>query len=249
MKRSLKNIIGYSINPVGDGPKGKVKDFLFDEEKWVIRYMEADFGSFFESKRVLIPRLFIGTPDWDKEEISINLSEKDIDSCPAPEKKLPISRAYEMELNKYYDIDHYWMYDFGAVENPMLYPPRPVGIPAKLVDEKDLDTSLRSYDEVTGYHINALDGKLGHIDDIIVDDEDWQIVYLIADTSNWLPWSKKVILPIDFLNDISYVNQEVSIHLEKDSIKNAPEFDRSRPLEPAEEKSVYDFLSSIMVDK
>jgi len=248
MKRSLKYLIGYSIEST-DGPKGKVKDFLFDEDRWVIRYMEADLGNFFDMKRVLIPRTFFKSPDWENEKIPVNLDDRDIESCPALDKKMPVYRAYEMELNQHYDINNYWMFDMAATENPMIYPPRPLGIPVKEVSEDELDTSLRSFNEVTGYHIKASDGTMGHIDDIIIDDDDWQIVYLIADTSNWLPWSKKVMLPLDFLGEISYVKQHVSIKLKKESIRNAPEFDINRPLKISEEKSVYDFMSSIMLDK
>ncbi|MBS0010092.1 MAG: hypothetical protein KFF49_01695, partial [Bacteroidales bacterium] len=237
MKRSLKYLTGYTIE-ANDGPKGKVRDFLFDEERWLIRYMEADLGGFFSLKRVLIPRLFIKAPDREEETIPVNLKGKDVESCPDIDKEIPVSRAYEMELNKYYNIDNYWQYDFGAVASPVLFPPRPMGIPAKAVSEEDIDTSLRSFEEVKGYHIKAVDGTMGHIDDIIVDDEDWQIVYVIADTSNWLPWSKKVMLPIDFLENISYVKQEVSIRLKKATIKQAPEFDVSHPLEISHEKSV-----------
>lgn len=248
MKHSLKKLSGYSVT-TKDGKEGKINDFLFDEKRWVIRYLEVDFGSFLNMKKALIPRSFIENPDQDNEIIKLALEGKDIEACPDIEKGIPISRAYEAELNKYYNINHYWMVDPAAVEVPVLYPPRPLGIPGKAIDEDDLDTSLRSYNEVEGYHINALDGKLGHIDDIIADDYDWQIVHLIADTSNWLPWSKKVIMPLNFLDEISYAKQEVSISLKKDTIKNAPEYDPGGKLELQEEKTAYDFMSSIMMDK
>jgi hypothetical protein len=41
MKRSLKNLTGYSLEG-NDGTQGKVKDFLFDEETWGVRYVDAD---------------------------------------------------------------------------------------------------------------------------------------------------------------------------------------------------------------
>ena len=50
--------------------------------------------------------------------------------------------------------------------------------------ENEIETSLRSFREVKGYRIRARDGKLGQIEDMLVDDDDWQIVYLIIP----LPW-------------------------------------------------------------
>ncbi|MGC9343850.1 MAG: PRC-barrel domain-containing protein, partial [Bacteroidales bacterium] len=81
MKRSLNNLIKYSIKSK-DGSDGKVKDFLFDDESWIVRYLEADLGKLFSSKRVLIPRVFLGDPNWDEKEFPIELSEELIKEGP-----------------------------------------------------------------------------------------------------------------------------------------------------------------------
>ena len=236
MKRSIKILSGYSIEAI-DGPKGKVKDFLFDEEAWIIRYIEADYGKLFKNRKVLIPKLFLKEPEWDKKHFPINLTKKNIESCPGLEEKMPVSREYEQLLSKHYSVDYYWPYVYNApVTGSMYFPPRPLRPPAKIVSEEDLDTSLRSFREIKGYHIRAIDGKLGHVEDLIVDDDDWQIVYVIVDTSNWRPWSKKVILAIDWLDEISYVDKQVMISLNTETIKNAPEYDADRPIEVDFEK-------------
>ena len=241
MKRSLSYLTGYSVEAL-DGPKGKVKDFLFDEEGWIVRYLEADYGNLFKNRKVLIPKLFLKEPEWDRKHFPVNLTREDIKSCPDLEEKMPVSREYEKLLSKHYNIDYYWPYVYPSpAGTPMYFPPRPMRPPKKIVSEKDVDTSLRSFKEVKGYHIRAIDGKLGHIEDLIVDDEDWQIVYMIIDTSNWRPWSKKVLLAVDWLDEISYVDGEVPINLTTDVIRKAPEYNASRPIEMDFEKILYDF--------
>lgn len=37
------------------------------------------------------------------------------------------------------------------------------------------DAHLRSVHEVIGYHINATDGEIGHLEDFLFDDETWEI--------------------------------------------------------------------------
>jgi hypothetical protein len=244
MKRSLRNLTGYTIKAL-DGPEGKVKDFLFDEERWIIRYLDCDFGNLFKSDRILIPGIFIKDIDWDKKIFRINLSKNNIDSCPGLDDKMPVSREYENELSKYYKLDNYWSAIYTAPAGlAMYYPPRPLVAPKKEVHEKDLDTSLRSFNEVEGYHIKAKDGKIGHIHDILVDDEDWQIVYAIVDTSNWLPWSKKVMIPVNRLEEISYVNRELTIYLDKETIKDAPEFNELLLLSRESEEQITNFYIS-----
>jgi hypothetical protein len=240
MKRSINKMIGYSIEAI-DGPKGKVKDFLFDEESWITRYIEADFGGFFNKKKVLIPQKFLNKPDWDHKQFPIELTKDLIERCPDIDHERTVSREYENQLSKHYNYAAYWPHAHIATPDAggMYFPTRPLRVPDKMVDEKDIETSLRSFSEVKGYGIKTLDGTLGHLDDLIVDDIDWQIVYAVVDTSNWMPWSKKVILSISWLKEISYFNGEVLINLHSDTIKDAPEFDPDGSVESNFEESLY----------
>jgi hypothetical protein len=38
-----------------------------------------------------------------------------------------------------------------------------------------------------GYHIQATDGEIGHVEDFFADDQYWTLRYLLVDTRNWLP--------------------------------------------------------------
>jgi hypothetical protein len=246
MKRSIKKLIGYYLDGE-EGLKGKVKDFLFDEESWIIRYADADFGSLFKARRILIPRIFLREPETDLKRFPVDLTKDAIEVCPDLDEKTPVSREYEEQLSRYYGIEKYWPYVYAATPEPAIYPPRPMIPPKKVIDEKDLDTSLRSFKEVEGYNINAVDGHIGHVEDMLVDDIDWQIVYVVVDTSNWIPWSKKVIISINWLKEISYVLREVTIDLHKETIKEAPEYDPEKPLEEDIERTLFDFFSRSLV--
>ncbi|MFO8066625.1 MAG: PRC-barrel domain-containing protein, partial [Bacteroidales bacterium] len=59
--------VAIPILQTKDGTSGKIKDFLFDEESWVIRYIDADFGGLFKNRRILIPTALLGEPDWEKK--------------------------------------------------------------------------------------------------------------------------------------------------------------------------------------
>jgi hypothetical protein len=53
MLRSIDSIIGYRLEAT-DGEFGRCKDFLFDDEKWVTRYMVVDTGKWLPGRKVLI---------------------------------------------------------------------------------------------------------------------------------------------------------------------------------------------------
>jgi hypothetical protein len=46
-----------------------------------------------------------------------------------------------------------------------------------------------------GYHIHAADGAIGHIENFLMEDKNWEIRYLIADTRNWWPGQHVLVSP------------------------------------------------------
>ncbi len=243
MKRSLKELISYNIE-ANDGSKGKVVDFLFDEDTWIIRYLMADLGFLTPGKKVLVPRIFLSKPVWGSRSFPVELSKSNLEKCPELEDNKPISRKFEEQLHQHYHIkEYYWssihVHPIGA---PLfIHPPRPIKAPIRKKGEKDIETSLRSFNEIKNYHIKAIDGELGHVDDLIIDDFNWQIDFIVVDTSNWMPWSKKVLISTEMMDEISYVDQQVNIDLSKEDIKESPEFDPDEPVNEVYEKVLYDF--------
>ncbi len=245
MKRSLKKLKKYSLQAT-DGEKGKVKNFLFDDETWVVRYLEADLGNFFTEKRVLIPREHLGTPMWDEKHFPIHLTLEQIENSPGIEYDMPVSRKYEAQLLEHYQVQPYWpeaVVGYAGRES-MLGPDYPFTPPRKTGTVDEESTSLRSFSEVSGYYIKAIDDQFGHIEDLIIDDVTWQIVFAVIDTKNLTPWSKEVVLPVELLEEISFIDKEVTINLHKEEIKNAPEYDSSKDWSSEYESGIYSFYST-----
>lgn len=242
MKRSIKELVGYTIQAI-DGEKGKVNNFLFDDETWIVRYLEADLGGFFSEKRVVIPRNRLGEPSWEEKHFPIELTVKRIENSPGLDFDLPVSRAYEKELVEHYELVPYWPSNMAAYEGAasFFYPQQRMKTPKSTVDEENVETHLRSFREIRGYYIKAIDDRFGHIEDVIIDDELWQIMYVVIDTKNIVPWGKKVILPIELVDEINYQNQEARISLPKENIKDAPEYNPAMAVNAEFEKVLYDF--------
>lgn len=240
MKRSLNELIRYAIK-ANDGLKGTVKDFLFDEESWTIRYLEADLGIVFPGKKVLIPTIFLDNPDWEKAQFPVHLTKEAIKNCPEREAHLSVSRAYEEELNKYYNINAYWPVSKKTMSSPPMFnTSMAVPVPRRLTNEDDLDTNLRSFKEVFGYYLVFNDKNKGYIKDFIIDDETWQLVYIVVDIGHWYSISKEVMLAVSWMDSISYVDQTISINQNSSILKNAPGFDASSPVNVDYEKSIFD---------
>jgi hypothetical protein len=102
------------------------------------------------------------------------------------------------------------------------------------------DSHLRSTDEVTGYHIEASDGEIGHVADFLVDDETWAIRYLEVDTRNWWP-GKKVLVSPHWLDNVSWPDSKVYVDLTRETIRNGPEWSDSMTVTREYENRLYDY--------
>jgi hypothetical protein len=89
--------------------------------------------------------------------------------------------------------------------------------------EKAWDPNLRSTSDVTGHHIQALDGEIGHVEDFIIDDETWSIRYLVVDTKNW--WAgKHILVSPQWIQRVSWEELKVFVNLSCETIKRSPEY-------------------------
>ena len=245
MLRSIDEMEGYGLQAT-DGEIGRCKDFLFDDETWVVRWMVADTGTWLPGRKVLISPVSLGEPHWTSRRFDVLLSKHDVESAPGLEAHQPVSRQYEAELFRYRGYTPYWggagLWGLAAIPTGL----REGGAEAwheerVLTEERPKDDAhLRSVDEVTGYGIRATDGDIGHIEDLIVDDESWVIRYLVIDTRNWLPGRKVLVLP-SHVRSISVGASRVELDLTRQQVKDSPEFDATAPINRAYETRLYDF--------
>jgi len=237
---------------------GKVKDFYFDSSDLIVRYAIVDTGGWLSGRKVLISTESFQKPDWKAEKFPVDLSKEEIENSPSIDEKKPVSRQREVNLAEYYDWPAYWapMAGSGNIGGYTgVHPVRP--IPINLKDDEDqlgirnkdnnenkdkacVDENcyLRSLKEVKGYNINALDGGIGHLENLMVADKSWVVHYLVVDTRNWLP-GKKVLVAPEWLNRVSYTNQEINVELHKDTIKNSPEYDPETSITREYEEDLY----------
>jgi hypothetical protein len=81
---------------------------------------------------------------------------------------------------------------------------------------------------------------LGHVEDIIADDTQWVIRYMVVDTGKWLS-AKKVLLSPHWLSEIRYAEREVHVALTRDKIVRCPEFHPGAPVNREYEERLYDY--------
>jgi hypothetical protein len=64
---------------------------------------------------------------------------------------------------------------------------QPSGYRADGSDPTSGDPNLRSANEITGYYVRASDDDIGHVEELLVDIESWDIRYFVVDTKTGGP--------------------------------------------------------------
>jgi hypothetical protein len=211
-----------------DGEIGSAKDFYFDDHYWTIRYLVADTGEWLVSRQVLISPHSLAGVDSDKGSISVKLTKTEIEHSPSLNRDKPVSRQFEQEYSVFFGLPMYWGFPKGAKGQAQS------GEPAKKQDDPD----LRSTHDVSGHHVEAVDGEIGHVDDFIIDDETWAIRYLIVDTKDWLP-GKKVLISTKWIERVSWSEKQVVVDLTREAIRQAPEYAEAPSLTRDEEVALH----------
>jgi len=216
-----KILRGYQLTSL-DGAIGTAKDFLFDDRHWAIRYLVADTGRWLAARQVLLSPYALGGAAKNDHQLAVHLTKRQIEESPPLESDRPVSRQFETNYYQYYGWPLYWggQYSWGAF--PYIERDR-----AKWNEYspggQNWDSHLRSVHEITGYHLHAADGDLGHVDDVIIDDDTWTIRYLIVDTRNWWP-GKKVLISPRWAERVSWQERKVHVDLARAAIKGSPEY-------------------------
>jgi len=242
MQRSVNNLVGYTIR-AKDGELGIVDEFYFDDLTWSIRYLVVNTGNWLFERKVLIPHAALGITDWKLRTFQVNLTVEQVRNSPDIETEKTVTRQNEIELFSHYGLPVYWGNVFYDGPIGML-PIAPINDMKTMKEEEDTpqklhgDPHLRSTKNVKGYHIHANDGEVGHVEDYIVDDKNWNLCFLIVDTHNWLP-GRKVLISPRWINRIDWGESKVYVNLSQESIKNSPEFDPSQPIGEDYEKELY----------
>jgi len=249
MLRNASGINGYSIF-ASDGHVGNIRDFLFDDVCWVVRWLVVDTGRWHANHRVLLPPSVLGHPNRAKREFAVRLTIQEIKNSPAIDTDEPISQQIESNIYDYYRLVPYWgvghylrRYGFsGGLELPGLVRPREAKIPE--IGPHSGDPHLRSIESVTGYHVHALDGDIGHVEDFRLEDADWSVHYFVVDSRNWWP-EKKVLVSLRSAQSIDWKARQIDLDVDRRAVEDGPSYNETMIVDRNYEKHFHSYYDGI----
>lgn len=226
MMRSLKDLERYTVHAT-DGDIGTVVNFLLDDEKWAVRYLVVKTGGFFNGSQVLISPISVRKVDWSTQQFHLTLTMDKIKNSPSIYTDLPVSRQFERDYYRYYDYSNYWAssHVWGAGEYPNALADGAWVDRAELSDEQHRDAHLRGAKEMSGYHVHGSDGVIGHVADFLLDEDTWEVRYLVVDTASWWAEGKEVLVSPRWATSIDWEKREFHLDRTRQAIKDSPAWD------------------------
>ncbi len=226
MLRSIKNLCGQKLG-ARDGEIGRVADCYFDDQQWAIRYVVAHTAAWHPGRQVLIAPPAFGSLSQRGDRLLVNLTREQIQNSPAIESPKPDSQHVE-ELNDRSDSrPQYWDGDgmgrisgFPKPHTPDLKPIRQARHGRTLSCD---DLHLRSVKALSGYQIQSDQGRIGHLVDLIMNDQNWEICEIIVDTDSWCA-GKEIRITATQIERISSDELSIFVNVSMDTIREASEF-------------------------
>jgi hypothetical protein len=217
MLQNIQQFYGKKIGGI-DGHIGHVKDFYFDDQAWMLRYLVADTGPWLAGRHVLLPshafaaNSFEAAEAADNDILHVNLTRRQIEQSPSIDLHRPISRQYEEAYHRYYRWPFYWMPGRGD-DHLTTEELREETLP-----QPGEDPHLRSTQAVTGYQVRATDGPVGSVTGLMIHGRNWKIRELIIKGAPKIADEELFLLP-ESVDRISYEEAAIYIKLKQNDVR------------------------------
>ena len=200
--RELRTLIDSPVIAT-DGETGRVRDFLFDDQTWLVRYLVLDVGNWLRRRDVVLPVAAFEPPDWTTKACRVRLSKNGVQNSPDVDAEKPVSRQQELAMRDYFGALACWVdAEFGLASMP-------TGV--KYPAPQGEDPHLRSTEHLMGYGVQATDGEFGRLEGFIMDSSSWHLGYLEMKASAWLG-HRMVVVPTLWVDRISWAEFRVYLH-------------------------------------
>lgn len=98
--QSAGEIMGYAAEAI-DGSIGSISTFVFDDEKWQIRYVVVDVGSWLPGRQVLVVPHWLQRIDHKARTAHINLHQHTIEDSPDFDPAQPIDDSISETFDEF----------------------------------------------------------------------------------------------------------------------------------------------------
>ncbi len=207
-------IKGYQI-AASDGDVGHVDDILIDEASWTVRWLIVHTGSWLDQRSVCLPAWSLTPPDPEAHHMTVDLTRRQIEGSPEVGEDDRLSPADQAIVAGYYaeasraKIDA----EAGGVATLARHP----------LLNLEASTRLFSLKALMNATVEAVDGEIGHVESLILDDRTWVVKYLMVHTGGWWADKKVLILPAT-VTSVDDIRGSIDLIVDREKVRGSPPY-------------------------
>ena len=195
MNQSAKALTGYEVR--SDGRLiGSVGDLIVSKIGWSLRYLRVNLTSESQQSR-LLPISVAAPLDNERGWVPVALTLGEILGGPPVVTGRPLTRAEELAIHRHYCWAPYW-HDTDA----------------------ECEPSLIALRDILGCQVDAIDGVVGPLTDLVVEDDFWTILSLIAKPAR-TPTESAVAIPPKLVDAVDIAGKRITVRARRSDLAAA----------------------------
>lgn len=99
---------------------------------------------------------------------------------------------------------------------------------------------LRVGSALKGYAVMANDGEIGTVGDLLFDDTNWKVRWLVIDTGSWLT-GREVLVHPSAIGKADYLQQVLSVSLTKAQVSDSPNILADQPVSRQMQNGIFEY--------
>ncbi len=237
MLRATSELFGLGL-VAKDGQVGHVEDLYIDSVDGQVRYVVADTGTWLVDHEILLAAECITRVDFDDKKMHVDLTKEQIESSPKRQSGQPVSRQHEQDLAAHYGWMPYWDPMAVNLGQGVNMPGDTRGRFRRHSDQAPggVEQDSRAREEhrqrqgemlyparkLLKADVEGADQKLGRVEELYVDDENWQGALVSIETGGWLSRQRR-LLPMERIESYDPLDRRLLVGVDSETLSKAPE--------------------------
>lgn len=196
---------------------GRVHGSHFDDAHWKLRYFIVHPHESLELPLVLVSPHTLRDHDPEAGRLHVSQTRGHLEGSPRTENSLTLHRSHEIAFSRHFGWPAWW-------EETTPTP------------QSQCEPALRS--TLRGYGVDSLNRYMGTLTDYLIDDETWEIRYLVVKTQGWDTHDWLLVAP-SWIVDLGQANHIFTVGLRSEEIANAPRWHPEMPLSREFERGLH----------
>lgn len=196
-----------------DGANGRLFDMLFPRGEWIVRYIVLQMDDL--DRQTTVPSSCLQQLNPDNHTLEVHVNRSRMAASPDLDLTKRIERKDEQALYDNYGWPPYWLQDEQDVTPTGILSGEPERL--SMFEPAEFDsTELQRVTETVGdYAVHTLEGELGVLQDVLINDRTWTITRLAVDVSEK---REPVLVETDRVREIDWITKEIYVSLTKEEL-------------------------------